>query len=291
MERLRRTMLFVPGGNEKLLKKALGLEVDSLILDLEDSVALNLKNSAREAVAEAIRTLDFGNKEKVVRINSKWTEYGVGDVYKVIEGRPDTLLLPKVNRPEDISEYDALITEFEKREGLSLGSIGLMALIETPLGIVNIDAIALASPRLNGLLFGAADYTRETRGKITPERLGLCYPMVRILLAARVAGIDAIDTPYFDIKDAEGLARHAQQAKEMGYDGKAVIHPAQADVVNRVFTPSKEEIEYAQRVVEAFEIAKAEGRGATQLDGQLIENVHGVMAQRILNVALKTGLI
>lgn len=287
MERLRRAMLFVPGGNEKLLKKALGLEVDSLILDLEDSVALNLKTSAREAVAEAIRTLDFGNKEKVVRINSIRTEYGRADVSEVIEGRPDTLLLPKVNRPEDIIEYDALITEFEKREDLSLGSIGLIALIETPLGIVNIDAIALASSRLNGLLFGAADYTRETRGRITPERLGLYYPMIRILLAARVAGIDAIDTPYFDIKDAEGLARHAQQAKEMGYDGKAIIHPAQADVVNRVFTPSKEEVEYAQRVLEAFEKAKAGGRGATQLDGQLIENVHVVMAERILRIASK----
>jgi citrate lyase subunit beta/citryl-CoA lyase len=284
-------MLFVPGGNEKLLKKALGLEVDSVILDLEDSVALPLKNSAREAVAEAIRTFDFGNKEKVVRVNSIRTEYGLGDVHQVIEGRPDTLLLPKVNRPEDISEYDALITGYEKREGLSSGKIGLMALIETPLGVVNIDAIASASPRLNGLLFGAADYTRETRGKITPGRLELYYPMIRILLAARVAGIDAIDTPYFDIKDAEGLARQAQQAKEMGYDGKAVIHPAQTDVVNRVFTPSQEEVAYARRVVEVFERAKAEGRGATQLDGQLIENVHVVMAQRILNVASKTGSI
>jgi citrate lyase beta subunit len=281
----------VPGGNEKLLKKALGLEVDSVILDLEDSVALHLKTSAREAVAEALRTSDFGNKEKVVRINSSRTEYGVEDVRKVIEGRPDTLLLPKVNRPEDIGGYDTLIAECERREGLSSGSIGLMALIETPLGVVNIDAIALASPRLNGLLFGAADYTRETRGKITPDRLELYYPMIRILLAARVAGIDAIDTPHFDINDMEGLARHAQKAKEMGYDGKAVIHPAQADVVNRVFTPSQEEVEYARRVVEAFERAKAEGRGATQLDGQLIENVHGVMAQRILKVALKAGAI
>jgi citrate lyase subunit beta/citryl-CoA lyase len=235
--------------------------------------------------------LDFGNKEKVVRINSSRTEYGVEDVRKVIEGRPDTLLLPKVNRPEDIGGYDTLIAECERREGLSSGSIGLMALIETPLGVVNIDAIALASPRLNGLLFGAADYTRETRGKITPDRLELYYPMIRILLAARVAGIDAIDTPHFDINDMEGLARHAQKAKEMGYDGKAVIHPAQADVVNRVFTPSQEEVEYARRVVEAFERAKAEGRGATQLDGQLIENVHGVMAQRILKVALKAGAI
>ena len=291
MERLRRTMLFVPGGNEKLLKKALGLEVDSLILDLEDSVALNLKNSAREAVAEAIRTLDFGNKEKVVRINSSRTEYGMADVYKVIEGRPDTLLLPKVNRPEDISEYDALITEFEKREGLSLGSIGLMALIETPLGIVNIDAIALASPRLNGLLFGAADFTRETQGKITSDRYELYYPMMRILLAARVAGIDAIDTPHFDIKDFIGLERHTQQAKDMGYDGKAMIHPSQVEVVNRIFTPSREEVEYSQRVLEAFERAKAEGRGATQLDGKLIENVHVAMAKRILKIAEMTGLM
>ncbi|NIS60556.1 MAG: HpcH/HpaI aldolase/citrate lyase family protein [Proteobacteria bacterium] len=290
MARLRRTMLFVPGGNDKLLTKGLELDVDSLILDLEDSVTLDEKASAREGVAEALRSADFGGKEKVVRINSLMTDYGKSDIAAVAKGSPDALLLPKVNRPEDILDYDTLVNEAEKREGISSGSIGLMALIETPLGIINIDAIASASSRMNGLLFGAADYTRETRGRITPGRLELYYPMIRILLAARVAGIDAIDTPYFDIKDIEGLVRHTQQARDMGYDGKAIIHPSQVEVVNGIFTPTMEEVTYAKRVIDAFEEAKAEGRGATQLDGQLIENVHVSMAQRILRIAEEAGL-
>jgi len=254
------------------------------------SVTLGEEASAREAVAEALRSADFGGKEKAVRVNSLMTEYGRADISELIKGRPDTLLLPKVNRSADILEYDTLVTEVEKKEGLPPGTIGLMALIETVLGIVNIHAIALASPRVNGLLFGAADYTRETRGRITPDRLEFHYPMTRILLAARVAGIHAIDTPYFDVKDLVGLERHTHQAKDRGYDGKAIIHPVQADVVNRIFTPSKEEVDCARRVIEAFERAKAEGRGATQLDGQLIENVHVTMAQRILKIAEKANV-
>lgn len=291
MERLRRTMLFIPGGNEKILIKGLGLDVDSLILDLEDSVALEKKASAREAVAEALKGSDFGRKEKVVRINSLKTEHGRPDIDVVVRGKPDTLLLPKVEQPQDILDYDIGVAEAEKKEGLPPGSIGFIALIESPMGIVHIDAIALASSRMKGLLFGAADFTRETRGKITSDRYELYYPMMRILLAARVADIDAIDTPYFDIKDPMGLERHTRQAKDMGYDGKAMIHPSQVEVVNRVFTPSREEVEYSQRVLEAFEKAKAEGKGATQLDGKLIENVHVAMAQRILKIAEMTGLM
>ncbi len=289
MDRLRRSMLFVPGGNEKLLSKAIGLDVDALILDLEDSVAVDKKASARMAVAETLRSVDFGKKEKLVRVNSIAGEYGRSDISAILRSKPDTILVPKVNGPQDVADYDSLITEIEKKEGLPQGSTGLMALIETPAGIVNIDAIAMASPRLKGLLFGAADYTRETRGKITASRLELYYPMIRVLLAARVARIDAIDTPYFDVRDPQGLEQHTRQAKDMGYDGKAIIHPGQAEIVNRIFTPSDEEVEYSKRVLEAFEKAKAEGKGATQLNGQLIENVHVAMAQRILMIAEKLG--
>jgi citrate lyase subunit beta/citryl-CoA lyase len=290
MERLRRTMLFLPGGNQRFLTKGLGLAVDSLILDLEDSVTPENKASAREAVAEALTSSHFGDKEKVVRVNSLATDYGKSDIAAVTNARPDALLVPKVNRPEDVVAYDALIAEAEKNANLPPGGIGLMAMIETPLGVVNIDAIASACPRMRSLIFGAADYTRETRGRISPGRPELYYPMIRILLGARVAGIDAIDTPYFDIKDAEGLRRHTQQAKDMGYDGKTIIHPSQIDIVNQIFTPSTEEVTYARRVIEAFDKARAAGRGATQLDGQMIENVHLDMAQRTLRIADKAGL-
>ena len=216
--------------------------------------------------------------------------YGRKDIEQVVRGKPDTILVPKLDGAEDIKAYDRLIAEVEEKEGLVSGDIGLIALIESPWGIVNIEAIALASPRMRGLLFGAADLTRETRGMITADRLELYYPMMRILLAARIAGIDALDTPYFDIKDSEGLERHSRQAKAMGYDGKALIHPGQIEVVNRIFTPTQEEIGYAQRVIEAFQTAQQEGKGVTQLDGKLIENLHVAMAERILKIAEQAGL-
>ena len=288
-ERLRRTILFVPGGNDKLLKKGLSLEVDGLILDLEDSVTQDRKASAREAVTEALKNAEFGSKEKVVRINALATDYGREDIKRVVRGKPDTLLVPKIDGAEDIKTYDRLISKVEKKEGLPVGEIGLIALIESPLGIINIEAIATASPRMQGLLFGAADFTRETRGKITGDRQELYYPLMRILLAARIAGIDALDTPYFDINDPAGLERHALQAKNMGYDGKALIHPSQVEIINRIFTPTREEINYARRVIEAFQAARAAGKGAVQLDGNLIENVHVAMAERILKIAAQAG--
>lgn len=289
-ECLRRAMLFIPGGNDKLLKKGLSLKVDGLILDLEDSVTPDRKASARTAVAEALKREDFGEKEKVVRINALATDYGREDIEKIIRGKPDTLLLPKVDRADDIKTYDRLISEVEREEGLPIGNIGLIALIESPLGIIHIEAIATASPRMQGLLFGAADFTRETRGKITDDRQELYYPLMRILLAARIAGIDALDSPFFDINDPAGLERHALQAKNMGYDGKALIHPSQVEIINRIFTPTREEIDYACRVIEAFQAARTAGKGAVQLDGNLIENVHVVMAERILKIAAQVGM-
>ena len=290
MEHLRRTLLFIPGGNEKVLNKGLGLEVDGLILDLEDSVSPDKKETARQAVAEALLTAEFGRKEKVVRINALSTDYGYDDLEQVLRGRPDCLLVPKVDRAEDIKAYDHRMTEIEEKEGFPPGRIGLIALIESAWGIVNIESIALASPRMTALLFGAADFTRDTHGQITADRLELYYPMMRILLAARIAGIDALDTPYFDIKDPEGLERHSLQAKAMGYDGKALIHPGQIEVVNRIFTPTQDEIGYAKRVIEAFQAAQKEGKGATQLDGKLIENLHVAMAERTLKIAEQAGL-
>lgn len=290
MNRIRRSMLFVPGGNEKLLIKGLEQKVDALILDLEDSVAPAKKLEARKAVTEALQTHHFNRKEKVVRVNAISTEWGRFDIEEVLRGKPDSLLLPKVDKAEDILDYAQEVAEGEKKAGIPAGSVGLMALIESPLGIINIEAIAGASPRLTGFIFGAADFTRETHGRITADRLELYYPLVRILLAARAFGLDAIDSPYFDFKDPLGLEKHSRQAKDLGYDGKALIHPAQVEIINRIFTPTPEEIGYAQRVIEAFQAAQAEGKGAIQLDGKLIENVHVAMAERILKIAEQAGV-
>lgn len=284
MRRLRRTMLFVPGGNEKIASKAMEMKVDSLILDLEDAVRIEKKAEAREHVASILRVKQFGRKEKVVRVNPIGTEFWEEDLEKIVPCLPDTILFPKVERPDDIKQYESYIGRFEGKWNLPQGKIGMMALIESPLGVLNALSIALASPRMNGLHFGAADFTRETGGRITPSRIELHYPMMQILLAARAARINAIDTPYFDINDPEGLKRHALQARDMGYDGKAIIHPGQIEIVNQSFTPTREEVEFAKKVIVAFEKAKAEGRGAIQVDGKLIEILHVEMAHRVLEI-------
>jgi citrate lyase subunit beta/citryl-CoA lyase len=176
-----------------------------------------------------------------------------------------------------------------RKYGLPTEASRSCPLIET-FGIINIDEIAM-STRLTGLLFGAGDFTRETRGQITKERLELYYPLMKIVIAARAAKIDAIDTPYFDVKDPEGCEANARQAKIMGYDGKAAIHPTQVDVINKVFTPTPQEVERAKKVIEVYQKAEAEGKGATQLDGQLIEHVHVTIARRILKIAERAGVL
>lgn len=291
VKRFRRTMLFLPGGNQKLLSKALTLDVDAIILDLEDSVAPEMKGEARAHVAMALREESFQEREKVVRINSLKTEFGYDDVNALLKSKADTFLIPKVESPDDIKDVDIIVSETEERGETVPQKIELMALIETPLGILDVDRIALRSPRLTGLLFGAGDLVRETTGQITVDRKELYYPLTRILLAARAANIDAIDSPFFDVRDAQGVEREAIQAKLLGYDGKAVIHPNQVDVVNRIFTPTDNEIALAKRIIEAHEKAKSEGKGATTVDGKLVENVHAAIAERTLNIAKRAGKI
>jgi len=291
MERLRRSMLFVPGSNEKMATKSLGIDADSLIIDLEDSVAPHVKKEAREFVREFIKETDFGEKEVAVRINSLKTEYGNDDLNEMIQAQPHSLVIPKVEKGEELKELDLLMTQIEKQQNFSIEGVKLMALIETPLGIINIDEIAVSTPRLTGLLFGAGDFTRETRGQITRERWELYYPLIRIVIAARAANIDAVDSPYFDVKDPEGCEVNARQAKILGYDGKSAIHPSQVEVINEVFTPTPEEIDRAKKVIEVYQRAEADGKGATQLNGQLIEHVHVTISKRILKIAERVGAL
>ena len=291
MERLRRSMLFVPGSNEKMATKSLGIDADSLIIDLEDSVAPHVKKEAREFVKEFIEETDFGEKEVAVRINSPKTEYGNDDLNEMIQAQPYTLVIPKVEKGEELKELDMLMTQIEKQQNFPIGGVELMALIETPLGIINVDEIAMSTPRLTGLLFGAGDFTRETRGQITKERWELYYPLIKIIVAARAANIDAVDSPYFDVRDPEGCEVNARQGKVLGYDGKSAIHPSQVEVINKVFIPTPEEIERAKKVIELYQNAEAEGKGATQLNGQLIEHVHVTISKRILKIAERAGVL
>lgn len=291
MERLRRTMLYIPGSSDKMIQKSIGLEADSLIIDLEDAVAPAQKDAARATVAEALKNIDFGEKEKNVRINALGTPYGKEDIKAIVKARPHGIVIPKVNMADDVIAVEVLVKEAEREAGIKEGSTNLHAMIESPKSIVNIDSIALSSKRLKALLFGAADYTKEMTGRITLERLEAVYPLSRIVIAARVAGIDAIDSPFFNIKDEEGLVKHTQFVVNLGFAGKSCIHPAQIGPVNKLFSPTENEIERAKKIIDAYEIAKQQGKGAIEVDGELIEQLHVDSAKRVLAKAQKAGLI
>jgi len=290
MEKLRRSMLFVPGGNEKIFSKALGLDADALILDLEDAVALERKEEARDFVEKRLGETDFGHKEKVVRINPLESPFGYPDLCAVVPARPDALVVPKVNSVRDVWLVDGIVTQIERARRMPEGGIKLILLIETVLSVLNAVDIASCTPRVSGLLFGPADLTLETRGSITAERQELNYAMSRLVMAARAAGVDAIDQPHLDVRDAEGNVRAARQARDFGFDGKACIHPSQIAAINQAFTPSKEDIEFSRRVIKAFRQASAEGKGAVQVDGKLVEILHVQMAERVLKIAAMAGV-
>jgi citrate lyase subunit beta/citryl-CoA lyase len=242
-------------------------------------------------VAAALRTADFGGKEKLVRINALFTPYGREDVEAVVPARPHTLMVPKSDGILVVQELDNLVTGMERANGLPVGEVGFLLLIETPLGVINAESIALASPRVTGLCFGSGDYVLNTHGTLTDDEWELLYPRNKTLLASRAAGVDAIDLVWPKVKDLEGLEKSARRARVLGYDGKAVIHPDHVPIANRVFSPSPEEIGRARRIIAAVAQAEAEGKGAATLDGQLIETPHAVMAQGVLDIASRAGLL
>lgn len=291
MDFLRRSLLSLPGDNPRFVEKALASQADGLTLDLEDAVAPDQKPAARLSVAQTLRTADFGTKEKEVRINSLSTPFGREDVEVVVPARPHTLVVPKVSGIQDVQEVDDLVTGVEKAHGLPVGEVQLVPVIETPLGVINVESIAMASPRVTGIIFGSGDYTASTHATRSGEEWEFLYPRTKILLACRAAGIHAIDTPCGKVKDMEGLERSARRARVLGYDGKAIIHPDHIAIVNRVFSPTPEEIDYARRVIAAVAEAEAAGKGAATLDGQLIETVSAGFAQRTLDSARRTGLL
>lgn len=290
-KRLRRSVLYVPGSSEKMLGKSTSLDVDALVLDLEDGVAIAQKEVARKQVLNALKTVDFGDKERIVRINGLVTGLGHPDLECIVEGRPDSILIPKIYGPAEMLEVDSIITHLEERHGIPSGQIKLMVMVETPAAVLNLPAIATCTPRATALNFGAADFMKETGGRITRGRREALFALTQMVLAARVAGIDAIDSPYFNIKDEEGLVETTQMVRDLGFDGRCIIHPSQVEPVNRIFSPAQEEIEYAQKVIDIYKEAEATGRGTIALDGELIEALHVELAKRTLKIAERAGLI
>ena len=288
--RLRRSLLFVPGSTPERIAKASATAADAIILDLEDAVAPAEKARAREWVVAALRGVDFGGRERIVRVNPLDGPEGPDDLAAIVPAAPDAVLVPKVSGAADVARLDEALGRLERLAGRPTGGIRVHLLVETVAAVLNAVELARASTRTLALLFGAGDYVRETRGRLVPGRASELVALGQVLHAARAAGVEAIDTPYFELEDAAGLEAHARFAADLGYDGKAVIHPKQLEVVNRVFTPSADAVSDARRVLAAYEDAAAQGTGALALDGRFIDAVHVSVARRTLERARLAGV-
>ena len=265
-----RSVLYIPGSKPRALDKARGLPVDAIIFDLEDAVALDEKEAARDTLAEALDTGGYGARMKIVRINGLDTDWGLADATAAARMGADAILLPKVDSPADL---DALAAH--------TGDTPLWAMMETPLGMLNAAAIA-AHPRLAGMVMGTNDLAKELQTRFRADRLPLQTGLGLCVLAAKAHGVAVIDGVYNAFKDDEGLAVECAQGRDMGFDGKTLIHPAQIDIANAAFSPSEDEVDLARRQIAAFEAAEAEGQGVAVVDGRIVENLHIVTARETL---------
>jgi citrate lyase subunit beta / citryl-CoA lyase len=282
--RSRRSCLAVPGSSPRFLAKAQGLNADHVLLDLEDAVAPEAKHKARVSVAAALADGDWGGKVVTVRVNGATTQWAYRDVIGVVERAGqylDAIVLPKVTGPDQVAWLDLLLGQVEQASGLPAGRIGIEAQIEDARGLAAVDAIAGSSERLETLVFGPADFMASVGMRslqIGAQPQGYAggdafhYPLLRILVAARAHGLQAIDGPYAAVGDDEGLRRSAVSAAALGYDGKWVIHPGQIGIVNDAFSPGQDEYDRAELILDAYEYyTTVENRGAAMLDGEMID--------------------
>jgi citrate lyase subunit beta/citryl-CoA lyase len=283
-------MLFLPGNNPNMLINGNCLGADAVIFDLEDAVAPAEKDAARILVRNTMRYMDFGTCGRIVRINSIDTPYWRQDLEQILPYKPDLILLPKTGCAADILEADRYITELEQKLGIPENTVGLMALIETAMGVENAFSIASACKRIRALFLGAEDLTADLRCKRTKEGREIEYARTRLVVAARAANIDVFDTPFTDVNDDEGIVVDAELAKALGFSGKASISPRHVEVINRVFSPTMAEIDYAYEVVEAIRIAKEQGKGAIALRGKMIDAPIVARAERTISMAVEMGL-
>ena len=287
---MRRSMLFLPGNNPNMLINGGCLGADAVILDLEDAVSPAEKDAARILVRNAMRYVDFRGCEVIIRINSVDTAYWQEDIRAVLPLHPTMILLPKASTAQDVLTVNAFITETEQALGLELGGVGLMPLIETALGVENAYAIASCCTRVKALFLGAEDLTADLQCKRTKEGREIEYARTRLVVAARAAGIDVYDTPFTDVNDDEGIEVDAALAKALGFSGKASISPRHVEVINRVFSPTLKDIAYAYEVMEAIQLAKAQGKGAIALHGKMIDAPIVARAERTIAMAEALGI-
>jgi citrate lyase subunit beta / citryl-CoA lyase len=280
---LLRTILSVPGNRENMLEKSKQLHADIIVLDLEDSVPHEEKARARAIVKDWIPRL-MGNGSRIyVRINPLDSGLAQEDLETVIIRGIDGISQPKPSTGHDVQKIAEILTRLEKQRGLPEGNVKILPWIETSLGLINAYEIASSSTRVNGVIFGANDLVLETGMTRSEEGHELLYPRTKIVIAARAAGVAAIDTPYNNFKDERGLIRETTFARNLGFRGKFVIHPGQVDVVNKIFRPTEEEVSYARKVVTAFDEARTKGFASASLDGKMIDIP---IAQRALVILL-----
>lgn len=287
---MRRSMLFLPGNNPNMLINGSYLGADAVIFDLEDAVSPDEKDAARILVRNTIRYMDFSGCEIIVRINSVDTDFWKKDLEKIIPEKPDMILLPKTSTAEDIKTADEYMTELEEKHNLDNGTVSLMALIETALGVENAFSIATSSKRLKALFLGAEDLTADLQCKRTKEGKEIEYARTRLVVAGRAAGIDIYDTPFTDVNDDEGIIKDATLAKSLGFSGKASISPRHIDAINEAFTPTLAEIDYAYEVMDAIRLAKEQGKGAIALRGKMIDAPIVTRAKRTIEIAKALGI-
>lgn len=291
--RSRRSCHAVPGSNPRFLEKAQGLASDQVFLDIEDSVAPIAKPDARKNIVEVLNTGDWGNRVRTVRVNDWTTEWTYKDVIEVVEGAGanlDCIMLPKVQTAEQVVALDTLLTQIEKTMGYEVGKIGIEAQIENALGLINVDAIATASPRVETIIFGPADFMASINMKslVVGEQppgydVGDAYHyiLMRILMAARAHNKQAIDGPYLQIKDLDGFKRVAGRSAALGFDGKWTLHPDQVAAANEVYSPLQSDYDHAENILDAYEhytSAKGGAKGAVMLGDEMIDEASRKMA-------------
>ena len=284
MIRPRRSVLYMPGSNARALEKAKTLAADGVILDLEDSVAPDAKETARQQVAEAVKAGGFGRREIFVRINGVDTPWHADDLSAAARAAPDAIIVPKVSSPDTLELVGRRLldmhTDLKTR---------IWAMIETPLAMFNILAIAAeardSESRLAGLIMGTNDLAKDTRARLVPGRAPMLPWLATCVAAARVHGIDILDGVYNEIGNAAGFAEECRQGVDLGFDGKTLIHPNQIEPCNRAFSPSAEEVTQARKIIAAFDLPENKGKGVVSIDARMVERLHADMARRVVAIA------
>ncbi|MFY9839072.1 MAG: CoA ester lyase [Xanthobacteraceae bacterium] len=281
--RPRRSVLYVPGSNTRALEKARELPADGLILDLEDGVVPETKTQARDAVVKALHQ-GFGDREVVVRINGLDTRWWVDDIDAAASARPDAVLVPKVSSPRQLQDLAARLVDMGTDP-----HVRVWAMMETPLAMLNVGDVAAAAldseTRLAGFVMGTNDLAKDTRARLVPGRAPMVPWLMNCVAAARAYGLDILDGVYNDIDNADGFAEECRQARDLGFDGKTLIHPRQIEPCNQAFSPTAEEVEAARKIIAAFDLPENENKAVIQVDGRMVERLHAEMARRTVIIA------